>query len=246
MSATSTAPVPPVIDNTLKGGKVLEIAVNGFVVTSANFKLPAYKGGFDRNRFWDAFVDEHTYDKEEELIKLLLDMARCHWSPKVANWPGMTITLTAGTKVMNFDLQGGKSGIKPFHRGKGKVYTWTSACLATGAIFEQVFRKTAGVQCDTINGNHMGCTQFLSLVEGFTEAHYNSCCTAMDGWIGTITTKKRDANATAKIQAAAKKGIADRSLANSAFSLINAVRYGFTKMDNFVDTEQITFTEAMP
>jgi hypothetical protein len=189
--------------------------------------MPSYTGGFNRERFWDEFVDKHTINNEHELLELILDMARSHWSPKPENWPGLEIKINlSGGASIDIKLQPGKTKIKSFSRGKGNVWNWTASCLATGAIFEQVYRKTAGVNCKLINGNWEGATQFMNLVHGFTLAHYGNCAKTMSDWVkATIPSKARPAEIDAKVLAAATAAINARDKANSAFSLINAANY---------------------
>lgn len=211
--------------------------------TVSNFVVPAYTGGFNRDTFWDEFGSKNVAKDETELVTLLLDMSRCHWGPKVEQWPGMTVNLrytNAGGANVNIVLDPGKSRVTKFDTGRGKVYTWTAACLATAAIFEQAFRATAGCDTSTINGHWIGCSNHMSTLDGFTADHQKNSDANMDAWITGIGTKKREAKVDAAIKKAVASTIGNRTKANSAYSLKNALKY--LTGNGFEEGDQVSFT----
>lgn len=202
------------------------ITIKKFILE--NFIQPVYTGGFNRDAFWDEFAAKNVIKNEQELVEVVIDMARCHWSPNVENWPGMDITVGYGAGADNwkFHYDAGKSKAKNFEKGK-KVYSWTNACLATAGIFEEVFRKGDNglAMCQTINGNSGGSTQFMTTVHDFTPGHLKECEDAFEAWITTVGAKARDPKVTAKVKAAARNAIANRTRANAAYGVKNVCRY---------------------
>jgi len=206
----------------------------------SNFELPVYNGGFKRDEFWEEFSDMHPCDDEDTLITLLLDLTRCHYSPKVENWPGMVVSVDKdGSGSMDIDLPVGRTRVKAFVRGKGKIYSWTRACLATAGIFEQVFRQSGSCQTDKINGNWNGATQFMSTVDGFTDKDYRNTVKAFKTWLGSVGIAPRAAEVDAAISSSTVLAIASRTKKSSAFSFVNAIR--FLTGDDPVEADQVSF-----
>jgi len=218
-------------------------AIDSFVIS--NFHLPIYKGGFNRDAFWDEFLNRNSAKDELELLTLLLDITRCHWGPRSQNWPGMEIVANYnnGANQYNIVLDSGKTRVAAFDKGKG-VYNWTGACLATAAIFEEVYRQNENCDTTTINGSWNGATQNMSTLDGYTLQHFKSCQGSFKTWINSIGAKQRDSKVDVAITTAVTNTISNRSKANSAYSIKNAFRY--LTGAAFVEADQISFVEATP
>jgi len=192
----------------------------------SNFSLPAYEGGFNRDKFWEKFVAINHCSGEEALIELVLDITRGHYSPKPESWPGMTVVVTKSPgDTFQIDLPAGKMIAQPFHRGKGKIYTWTRSNLATAAVFHQVFASNKGCKTNEINGNYKGYTQFCSTIEGFTEDNYKQCVRNFKTWLATVGLPGRDTKIDTQVETATLKAIVSRTKDSSAYSLVNILRF---------------------
>lgn len=192
--------------------------------TISNFEQPEYTGGFDYQKVIEKFVELHVPTSEHDLVALVLDWSRCHWSPKPTNWPGMDILVTYTGGNFTVNLPAGKTRIHDFKRGKGQVWNWSSSCLVTAGVFEEVYRRNPDARTNTIVGNHNGCTQFMSLVDGVDEALYDDCVKSFNLWIAGVGLKARDATTQLKIDAIVKKSIAGRKPEIAARSLKNILR----------------------
>merc|ERR1712194_182575 len=201
------------------------IAVTKYSVT--NFSIPEYQGGFDNQAFWKLFCKKNAVVDEKDLVLKVLDMTRAHFSPKIENWPGMDIVVSYGAtgaaSTWNLNLPAGKSSVSPAVKGQG-LYSWTNFCIATGAIFEEVFRQSDKVNTSAINGNWQGATQFMTLVKGFDESHYDKCVQALEVWIKSIGSKARDPNIKGKIEKAAKNAIKSKTDKTCALTIANIAR----------------------
>lgn len=191
----------------------------------SDFVKPAPISSFNRDIFWDEFVKKHIIQTEEELIEILIDLSRCHFSPKIENWPGLKITIK--NPDIEVILVAGKSKfLKPFERKRGSLYNWTAACLATSAIYHQIFvPHIINHKDDGPNGHVDGLTQFCTTLDGFTANEYDNCVKAFETWLTSVGCKKRDAEVSKKIHAAAHRSIGNRTKDNSAFSLLSAIKY---------------------
>jgi hypothetical protein len=210
-------------------------------------------GTFSHAEFWAAFQKEHGATTVEALMTLLADVSRCHFSPKITNWPGLTLAITTtdpqgiaavaavpaagsgsgiaaaparpGPRVYTIVLEAGKSVVKPFTRGKGPGLSWTHYCLATSTLFHQIYHANAeGIAaCNRIPGHYAGYTQFMSTCLDWLEANQTQVEAAFTAWANAAGLKARDPAVDVKVKAAARKTITDRTPDNCALSFKNAL-----------------------
>jgi hypothetical protein len=174
-------------------------------------------GSFSMTNFWNAFIKVHVAADEDTMISLIVDLARCNFSPKPENRPGMRIVMkykdpAGADKTHTVDLPKGKSLIKPFDKGQGKTYCYTNACLASAGLFEQMIHSNANgkLACDSIPGNYQGYNQYMGFLDGWTQVHQDAANAAFETFVTTNNCKKRDAAVDKKIKAASAAAIKNR------------------------------------
>jgi len=205
-----------------------------FTITNYQAVVPST---YSHQSFWNEFFALHKPANEIELAEYLLDLCRCHFSPNQANWPGMdvNITMTAppatagGTETVTnhrFTLQKGVSKLKAFVRGKGSKFSYTHACIATSAIFTEVFLSNAeGISAAmSIPGNNNGFTQFFSMLDGWTLDDQNRCEASFERWVTDNGLKARDAAITAQAKKGARALMGKRGTMQCALSFKDVMR----------------------
>lgn len=149
-------------------------------------------GSFEHKAVWDMFFQENPCTTEDELLKALVDVSRSNFGPNTKNWPGATVTITNGAIVKTVVLQPGLTSLKTFNKGvKGNNYTWTRVCLVSATLFQQVWRSSPEGKAATgsIAGNSNGNTQLMTLTNGWTQAHQNTCSASFDKFVSDNSLK---------------------------------------------------------
>lgn len=226
LAGNTAATAPPSPSNTCFNFTLAGIDAGAAInFDTADWEFPEISG-FSHHAFWELFASKHSVSNTDELIEIILDLARFHFSPKVAGLPGVTVTVTSGTETRTFRLEKGKTKCRNFARGKGAKYSFTAACLATAGIFEQAFHSNATgiVACRTIAGNHDGYTQLCGTLDGWTQADQDLAQAAFSAWITTVGAKERDPKVDTSVRKAAAQGISRRiTTGPSAFSMRNVM-----------------------
>jgi hypothetical protein len=219
-----------VINNTVTPATLAEYDLTANIVFVTSQFLHVTIQSFSHDAFWSTFLLKHPVKSSEEMMELLLDITRCHFSPKSTSWPGCTIKVT-GTKVAvgggpveyDFVLPKGQTKIKDFDRVRGN-WNWTHACLATTALFEEIFHRTAKAECEKIPGHVDGYTQFFSTLDGWTEADQTAAEQEFANWVKANGLKARDPATDMKVKAAARATITNRTADTAAYSFKNLLR----------------------
>lgn len=186
---------------------------------------PEYTGGFDRDKYWETFADLHSATTELELVTLILDIARCHYSPKVENWPGVTVIMNTPAGNIDIKLEAGKTKAKPFQRGKGKVYNWSKTCLATAGVFVEVFWANPELRKIGPKGHFEFYGLYCSTLHGWTIALQDSCSAAFEKWAKDNGCKALDATAKAKIRSSIETYMKGKNKIDCALNVKNIVRF---------------------
>lgn len=190
-------------------------------------------GSFSMTNFWNAFMKIHIASDEDTMIALIADLARCHFSPKPENRPGMKIVMkysdnTGAAQTHTIDLPKGKSLLKPFDKGQGKTFCYTNACLASAGLFEQMIHSNAKgrLACESIPGNYKGYNQYMGFLDGWTQADQDASNASFETFIQLNNCSKRDAAVDKKIKAASALSIHNRINSNQlpALSLQDVLR----------------------
>lgn len=178
-------------------------------------------GSFSMTNFWNAFLKIHVAADEDTLINLITDLARCHFSPKPENRPGMRIVMSffdssGVAQTHTIDLPKGKTLLKPFDKGQGKTYCYTNACLASAGIFEQMIHSNAKgrLACGSIPGNHQGYNQYMGLLDGWTQTDQDAANASFETFVQLNNCAKRDPAVDKKIKAASALSIKNRISSN--------------------------------
>lgn len=210
----------------------------GINFETTNFEFGS-SGSFSHSAFWTDFQSRHVVTSEDELMEIICDVARSNFSPNRTNWPGCTIKITGkssgGDVVKNVILEKGKSKVAEYHRGKGKKWSHTQACLATAGIFQEIFRKNGPgeVACKLIVGNYNGYTQFCGTIKGWSVEDQGASEAAFAAWITATGLEPRDVKVEALIKAAARTTISNRNPGNCALGFKNVCRF-LTGVDTVV------------
>jgi len=174
-------------------------------------------GSFSMTNFFNSFIKEHVAADENMMLALIADLARCHFSPKPENRPGMKIVMkfkdpAGNDQTHTIDLPKGKSLLKPFKKGQGSIYCYTNACLASAGIFEQMIHGNAAgrLACDSIPGNYQGYTQYMGLLDGWIQTDQDASNASFETFVQTNNCAKRDADVDKKIKAASALSISNR------------------------------------
>jgi hypothetical protein len=174
--------------------------------------------GTTANKFFQALMSKYSVKELKDLVKIIIDLARYHYSPSPSNHPGFKMTVRfvneEGAKAEGeVEFEEGKNSIS-LDRGKGAVLCYTNACLFSAAVFKEVFVESTNKECreslGKIPGFQNGINQYFGLVDGFTEANQDSAETAFDQWISLTGLDKRDEKITKKIKSAARQTIRNR------------------------------------
>jgi hypothetical protein len=189
--------------------------------------------GFQHQAFWNEFQANHNVNTEIYMLDLLIDISRCHFSPKVSRWPGMKVTVTYHTggasTTKQFIYREGVSNVTPFLvNAPGKDWTWTRACLATAGLYREIYLTTPEGKNGVANipGVSKGYTQYCGTLKGWTVALQEAAEQDFDTWIKTNAPTKvaRDPDRVAKILKAARTTIKERSDTNCALGVKNILR----------------------
>lgn len=188
--------------------------------------FPAIATKFNREAFWTAFIkkNKNIMKNIEDVVTMVLDVTRCHWSPRIENWPGMTISGKLGDKDIEIKLNPGETRCNNYVQGdRTSLYNWTNFCLATAGVYIDVFFNKG---IENPNGSYGGITQFMNTVDGYTIKIYDECVSQFDSWIKSINANSRSESLSKSIRNSVEAAIKSRDTNkdNCAYGLNDTVK----------------------
>jgi hypothetical protein len=175
--------------------------------------------GTTANKFFQALMSKYSVKELKDLVKIIIDLARYHYSPSPTNHPGFKMTVKfvneeGATAEVEVEFEEGKNSIS-LDRGKGMVLCYTNACAFSAAVFKEIFVNSTNEECKnslgSIPGFQNGVNQYFGMVKGFSEADQENAEKAFDQWISQTGLEKRDDKIDKRIKSAAKQTIRNRA-----------------------------------